>query len=209
MENLYIVPEPLSNFDIDRTVVTLMLVRHGNLSYTTAVRYVIVGDPASFKSPSGPSQEVVFHPKESSKKLQIVLQANYERNDIGETVNISLAEGWAVGNISVPVRIGQLKSASISIHNRGYRGPFFPDLPVVANVGDSLMHTSLFYDLPLHCITVSDIMSEDNNIIFIDFLYAAMLEPLFGGEGETEHHQAGLYCTEHHSGKCCIFLGGI
>jgi hypothetical protein len=169
MEGLYSATEPLSNFDIDRTVVTLTLIRHGNLSYTTAVRYVIVGDPASFKSPSDSSQEVVFHPKESLKELQIVIQANYERNDIDERVNVTLAEGWAVGNISVPVRIGRLKNTSISIHNRGYRGPFFPDLPLVANVGDSLMHASLFYDLPLHCITVSDVMSKDSNIIFSDF----------------------------------------
>lgn len=156
-KNVYDATEPLSNFDIDRTVTTLTLMRHGNLSYTTAVRYVIEGDPASFQSPSDPSQEVVFHPQESTKELEIVLRANYEKNTVAhDSLIIRLVEGWVLGNVSVPVRLGEYSTTVITIDNRDYSGPFFPDLPVVANVGDSLMHTSLFYDLPLHCITVSD-----------------------------------------------------
>ena len=159
---MYSATEPLSNFDIDRTVTTLTLVRHGDLSYTTAVRYVVDGDPASFQSPSDPSQEVVFHPQESTKELEIVLRANYEKNTVPhESLIIRLVEGWVrlLGNISVPARLGVFNETVITIYNRDYSGPFFPDLPVVANVGDSLVHTPLFYDLPLHCITVSDILS--------------------------------------------------
>lgn len=157
--NTYYEPtEPLSNFDIDRTVTTLTLIRRGDLSYTTTVRYVIEGDPASFQLPSDPSQEVVFHRWESSKELQIVLKANYEKNEVDVLV-VRLVETQMLDNVSVPVRIGQLNRIVITIQNRDYRGPFFPDLPVVANDGDSIMHTSLFYDLPLHCITVSDAMN--------------------------------------------------
>ena len=157
--NIYDATEPLSNFNIDRTVTTLTLIRQGDLSYATAVRYVIKGDPASFQSPSDPSQEVVFHPLESSKELQIVLQANHEKNEPFDVLFVKLVESRVLDNVSVPVRVGQSNQSVITIHNRDYRGPFFPDLPVVANDGNSIVLMSLFYDLPLHCITVSDVMN--------------------------------------------------
>ena len=215
-KNLYGATEPLSNFDIDRTVTTLTLVRRGDLSYTTVVRYVIYGDPASFQSPSDPLQEIVFHPHESTKELEIVLQANYDKNTVShESLIIQLVEGWVrwLGNISVPARLGVFNQTVITIIHRDYSGPFFPDLPMVANVGDSLVHTPLFYDLPLHCITVSDLIII---IMIISFLVivlyatpAAMLEPLFGREGETQHHLAGLRCTKHHPGNYCVFMGSL
>lgn len=154
----YEATEPLSNFDIDTTIVTLTLDRHGDLSYTTAVRYTIEGESASFQSPRDPSQEVVFHRQESSKELQIVLRANHDEDR--DRLTVKLVEGRVLdNNASVPVRIGQLEKALIFIEDGDYDGPIFPDLPVVANDGDLIMHESLFYDLPLHCITVSDVIN--------------------------------------------------
>lgn len=181
-DTLYYGTEPLSNFDIDRTVTTLTLTRHGDLSYTTAVRYVIRNGSASVQPPTDPSQEVVFHSQETSKELQIVLRANPEKSEV---VFIDLVEGRMVDNVSVPVRVGSPNRSAITIHNHDYRGPFFPDLPVVANDGDSVIHTSLFYDLPLHCITVSDAVNECKIIQCLAFvLYMQPCSSLYLAERE-------------------------
>lgn len=148
----------------------MTLTRQGDLDYTTAVRYVIQGDPASFQSPSDPSQEVVFHRGESSKELHIVLQANHEKNEEVDALIVKLVESRMLDNVSVPVRVGQLNRTVITIHNHDYRGPFFPDLPVVVNQGNPIVFTSLFYDLPLHCITVSDVIIL-MNVIKCFFVY--------------------------------------
>ena len=180
--NSYAATEPLSNFDIDKTVISLTLTRTGDLSYTTAIRYVITRDPASFQVPS--NQEVVFHPQESSKELQLVLRANHEEN---EMPIVELVEGRMLDNASVPVRIGQNNRIQINISNQDYRGPIFPDLPVVANDRDSISGIDtgdvrmLYYDLPLHCITVSDTLNRINLIlVLVLYIHAAMLKLLFG-----------------------------
>ena len=156
-ETSYDATEPLSNFDIDRIVATLNLTRKGDLSYTTAVRYEIMADRASFQPPRDPGQEVVFHPQETVKEIKIELRANHQ-SDENENVYVNLVEGRVLDNVSVPAAVGQLKLSVIRVRNQEYRGPFFPDLPAVANNGEPISAIAvgkLYYDLPLLCITVS------------------------------------------------------
>lgn len=165
LPSFYNAIEPLSNFDIDKMVTTLILLRHGDLSYTTAVRYVIMENLVPLQPPSDSLQEVVFHPQESVKELELVLRANHERiaNDI---LFVDLVEARMLDNVSVPVRVGQPNRSVITVYNQNYQGPFFPNLPVVANDRDSIsgidigVTRMLYYDLPLHCITVSNVPNE-------------------------------------------------
>ena len=145
--------EPLSNFNIDETVVTLPLSRHGDLSYTTSIKYEIHGDPSQSLSVT----EVVFNPGETEKEIAITLKADHQSND-NLSLIVTLFDGRVSDSVGVPVNIGS-NPAVIVVQNRVYRGPFFPNLPTITNEGEitSVLGDTqtLYYDLPLVCITVS------------------------------------------------------
>lgn len=148
-----IATEPLSNFDIDKTTVNLTLVRTGDQSYTTSVMYKVCEQNDSLATLS--EGEVVFYRNEKEKQIEIVLRANHERNE-EPTLKVELFESQVLGDVNVPVKIGISYHAEIEIQNTEYVGPFFPDVPIVANEGEAEQDTNtLYYDHPLLCITVS------------------------------------------------------
>ena len=151
--------EPLSNFDIDKTTVTMTLVRTGDLSYTTSVMYEVREQDSQATISEG---VVVFNRNETQKEIEIVLRANHGRDEEPSLI-VQLFNGRLLGDATVPVRVGTHYRAEIVIINREYGGPFFPDLPIVENVGEAMIaggesHT-LYYDQPLLCITVSPKLS--------------------------------------------------
>ena len=152
--------EPLSNFDIDKTVVPLTLIRTGDLSYSTSVRYQTSRcNPLSPPDPDS-SHEVVFQPEEIDKQIEIELTADHHSNS-DMTLIIRLCHSRVLGADNVPVRIGPFNQAVIDVTNRPYSGPYFPQLPVVVSEGETVtvglgdIGRTLYYDQPLLCITVS------------------------------------------------------
>ena len=150
--------EPLSNFDIDRTVVTLTLVRSGDLSYATSVMYGI-STYSSTQTFSDVNREVVFSHNEVQTNIIIDLKANYDSDD-DQQVTVSLIHGSerVLDTDNVPAKIGEnATTVIVIINNRGSRGPFFPSLPSLENEGavDIRGAQARYYDQPLLCITVS------------------------------------------------------
>lgn len=150
--------EPLSNFDIDRTVVTLTLVRSGDLSYATSVMYGI-STYSSTQTFSDVNREVVFSHNEVQTNITIDLKANYDSDD-DQQVTVSLIHGSerVLDTDNVPAKIGEnATTVIVIINNRGSRGPFFPSLPSLENEGavDIRGAQARYYDQPLLCITVS------------------------------------------------------
>lgn len=148
--------EPLSNFDIDKTKVNLTLVRTGDQTYTTSVMYKV----SECDSPATLTEgEVVFYRNEIEKQIEIELRANHERNEEPH-LKVQLFNSRVLGDVNVPVKIApHSHTVNIEIQNTEYVGPFFPDMPIVANEGEVMTverdTNTLYYDHPLLCITVS------------------------------------------------------
>ena len=148
--------EPLSNFDIDKTKVNLTLVRTGDQSYATSVMYKVHECDSRTTLTEG---EVVFHRNEIEKQIEIELRANHERNE-ELPLKVQLFNSRVLGDVDVPVKIRtRYDTVDIEIQNTEYVGPFFPDMPIVANEGEGMTAerdtNTLYYDHPLLCITVS------------------------------------------------------
>lgn len=148
--------EPLSNFDIDKTKVNLTLVRTGDQSYATSVMYKVRECDSQATLTEG---EVVFYRNEIEKQIEIELRANHERNEEPH-LKVQLFNSRVLGDVNVPVKIGTHNhTVEIEIQNTEYVGPFFPDIPIVANEGGAMTAerdtNTLYYDHPLLCIIVS------------------------------------------------------
>lgn len=144
---------------------TLTLFRTGDLSYATAVTYNIY-DNQAVQLDRADDREVVFFHGETEKEIVIVLSANYESN-MQQAVIVTLSSSRMLDADNVPVRIGLPNLFTIDVTNREYEGPYFPNLPVVANEGETVTSEmepeGLYYDQPILCITVS--VKSLNNII--------------------------------------------
>lgn len=91
--------------------------------------------------------EVIFQRGETSHQISIQLRANNMNQD-----NTSFLVKL-IANPADDVRIGSNGSVTVEVKSSKERGPFFPDTPVISNFYQG--QGSLYYNLPLICITVS------------------------------------------------------
>ena len=151
----YSIVEPLSNFPLDRTTLTLHLTRSGDTSQTSTVFYSTVNGTAlagvDFVTAEG---QAVFLPGENSTQLVVQILANLARQN-DSTFLVELTANSSSAPTSVSQEAGQ---AQVEVRNLNVSGVYFPGLPVVVSLladsgyqwGDLLDPTT-----PLACVTVS------------------------------------------------------
>ena len=151
----YSIAEPLSNFPLDRTTLTLYLARTGDMSRTSIVFYYTVDGTAQagidFVAAEG---QAVFLPGENSTQLVVQLLANHAREN-DSTFLVELMTNSSSAPTSVSQEGGQ---AQVEVRNMHVSGVYFPALPVVASLledGSYRWGDLLDPNTPLLCVTVS------------------------------------------------------
>lgn len=142
----------------------LQVMRTGDTNYVSTVRFATVDGSAVGGMDYQPVNEsLVFQKEQTTAEIEIPILANPQRNsDSFFTVQLSLS--ISVPNTSDPTSnptvLGPVSSVTVVIQDLDLKGPYFPALPVVTNtVGGVLLNSSeLYYDLPLVCITVSEVL---------------------------------------------------
>ena len=150
------VSEPLSNSVLDRSTLTLHLVRSGDISLPSNVTYAAIDESAKagedFDLTSG---MITFTQGQNTSELVIVILANHKRR-----YNTSFAVELSSMTSDLTTTIGTNNSVAVLIEDVGVSGPYFPVLPQLCNVAEgggveACAPQQLYFDLPLTCITVS------------------------------------------------------
>lgn len=150
-------PEPLSNSSLDMSIVTLTVVRTGDLSVSSRVWYTAVdGSARAGQDYALTHGVIVFERGQAIAELAVPILANHlVTMDTNFTIQLSLLSE----STNDPTSIGTNSTVTVVIDNRELLGVYFPSLPQLCNVEEGGRVTCtpgvLYFDLPLLCITVS------------------------------------------------------
>lgn len=165
----YHVAEPLSNSVLDRSTLTLDLVRSGDTSLPSTVTYAAVNESAKAGEDFDLAPGIItFSEDQKTAELVIVILANHKRR-YNTSFSVELSSVTSdpatmtsdpTTMTSDPTTIGTNSSVTVLIQDVGLSGPYFPALPRLCNMAEgggveACEPQPLYFDLPITCITVS------------------------------------------------------
>lgn len=151
------IQEPLSNYPIDYKEVKLTLSRTGDLSLNTSIQYYTSSADGLVNYQAG---VVDFLEGDDSNVIKIHISFDPHHKDRRFYVYLQMKEN------EINVQIGPMNKTLVVVKDTILTGPLFPAAPQIKSFLStedsytllSTIDKTLYYDLPLACITVSPLI---------------------------------------------------